>query len=238
MSSLDHFAPNFKRAAVRWPGLSENHTEFVDSFDRGKEDVLVRANSYVQAVCKTVLSEAGKDIEENASHQKLLSCALSALDLSVHTATGEIREIINGHNKISDAVNNIRNHVDTVSHGRVSNFESTYKNQRRIVVVGTDAVLGLLLDAEAGFEPNLKTTSRPHSDFSGSNELVNRGLVNVGIFDDEKNGQSTLEIETLAGTYRFSLSEILWSLEREGYVAVLDEVSSSIDAQKEKGERT
>lgn len=220
--------------------MSRPCDELADSFESGKEDVIVRSNTYTESVCRTILSERGIELGSSVDHQALLSETFDKIGLKTHPFNGEVNKIVQGHSKISDAINSIRNRGDLVSHGKISGFESTYKNHRRIVVLGADAVLGLLLDADEGVEPNLRHTLRPYEHFPVSNMTVDRtGIKSVRV-SDGVDGISEIEIETANGPYRFRLSEILWNLDRPTYIDLLNqagpELTGDVDAPDETGE--
>jgi hypothetical protein len=229
MPDLDAVAPQFRLAAQRWPEAPTllNHYRDVSAcYAGGGHGLIGTAKSFIECVCLTILGEFGKPMPcSDPSTTELLVEALKTLGLQNTRGASRVDKLLSAHNKMADALSEMRNANDPVAHGRDGFLDALTENECRAFLITADTILALLLSAYEGKEPNLQYTREPYDRFAHLNERIDRTVSMVGMVEDSEDGQ--LLILTLRGPGGEEIdiivppSKILYALDRTAYVGFL-----------------
>ena len=230
IDNLDKLAPNYRRAVRRW----SNAQILVNGYDALEACFLDQAHglvehvkSFIESVCRTIMEEYGAPKSSNKpTTTNLLVTALGALGLRNRRGADQLDKVLSGFNKLSDSLTAMRNINGPIAHGKDAFLDPiTVDHARAFFHVG-DAILGVLLNALEGKEPNLKETREPYETFQHHNERIDRAVyVNAEIEDEDE--QPTIVISVSAGFHeevielRVEPSRLLYGTDRDAYIEVL-----------------
>lgn len=240
-SVLDDIAPAFRAAITRWPDASNLKTHFADlasTFENNGSSLVELSKSFVEMVCITIITELGKELPASSSPTttELLGCALDALGIRNQRGSSALGTILSGYNKVSDGLTDVRNHEGSVGHGKDGFIDAISDRHARVYLLSADTIIALLLQAYDGVEPSILKTREPHSRFSHHNERIDSATQIEAAVDEE----GVVELSFLAGTLedgfdiRVSASELLYYLDRQAYVGVLDALQGVTTEAKEE----
>jgi hypothetical protein len=190
--------------------------------------------SFIECVCLTILGEFGKPMPcSDPSTTELLVEALKPLGLENTRGASRVDKLLSAHNRMADALSEMRNVNDPVAHGKDGFLDALTTNECRAFLITADTILALLLSAHDGKEPNLQYTREPYDRFSHLNDRIDRAVTVQTTVEDGDEGQLLLlkvrgtdtgdEIEIIVPP-----SKILYALDRTAYVGFL--VSSPAQA--------
>jgi hypothetical protein len=227
MSSLFDIAPNLRRPIIRWPdahNLKARFDELSESYGNGSDSIVEHCKAYLETVSITLVNEFGGQVPTNANLTEYVEAARDVLGIKKMPGASQINDILRAQNKMTDALNALRNQEGVVAHGKDGYLAAMSANCHRVYVLTADSIVALLLDAYEGKEPSLRHTRDAHNRFGHLNSRINSGvIVESGI--DEDDG-SVLLTFNLGGnrdpfTLRAPPSQILFDLDREAYLEVL-----------------
>lgn len=235
MANLDALAPNYLRAVQRWPGastLANGYEALATCFSDRSHGLVEHVKSFVESVCLTIMVEYGEPKpSNNPSTTELLVAALRALGLRNTRGTDQLDKVLSGFNKLSDALSDMRNVNGPVAHGKDGFLDAiTVEHVRAFLHVG-DAILGVLLNALEGKEPNLKETREPYETFQQLNERIDR-TVKVNVQIDDEDEWPTIVLSVATGSHEEALdlrvepSRLLYGVDRQAYIEVLNMVDA------------
>ena len=245
MDNLDILAPNYHRAVQRW---SDAQT-LGNAYDALKVCFLDRAHglvehvkSFIESVCLTILSEFDQPKPSNPNLTALLVKTLGVLGLKNRKGADQLDKVLSGFNKLSDSLTAMRNANGPVAHGKDAFLDPiTVDHARAFFHVG-DAILGVLLNALDGKEPNLKVTREPYENFQHHNERIDQAVYMNAKIDDEDE-QPVIEFSVSTGSHvevielRLEPSQLLFGFDRQAYVEVLETINEvSMEPREETKE--
>ena len=230
MTTLDTLAPNYLRAAQRWPGaatLANGYEALAACFRDSAHGLVEHVKSFVESVCLTIMVEYGETKpSDNPSTTELLVAALRALGRENTRGVDKLDGVLSGFNKLSDALSAMRNVNGPVAHGKDGFLDPVSAHHARAFLHVGDAILGVLLDALEGKEPNLKVTREPYETFQHHNERIDRA-VNVNARIDDEDERPTIVLSVAMGAHeepidlRIEPSRLLYGVDRQVYIEVL-----------------
>src|SRR5207245_2632995 len=88
----------------------------------------------------------------------------------------KVDKLLSAHNRLTDALSEMRNENDPVAHGKDGFLETLTVNERRAFLLTADTILALLLSAYAGTEPDLQYTREPYDRFAHLHKRVDRTI--------------------------------------------------------------
>ena len=241
-SVLDDIAPAFRAAITRWPDAPNLQTHFADlasTFENNGSSLVELSKSFVEMVCITIITELGEELPASSrpTTTELLGCALDALGIRNQRGSSALGTILSGYNKVSDGLTNVRNQEGSVGHGKDGFIDAISHRHARFYLLSADTIIALLLQAYDGVEPSILKTREAHSRFSHHNERIDLATQIEAAVDEE----GVVELSFLAGTLedgfdiRVSASELLYYLDRQAYVGVLDALRGvTTEAQEEE----
>jgi hypothetical protein len=234
MADIDSIAPQFRLATERWPEAPTllNHYRAVsECYSGAGHGLIATVKSFIECVCLTILGEFGKPMpSSDPSTTELLVEALKPLGLENTRGASRVDKLLSAHNRMADALSEMRNVNDPVAHGKDGFLDALTENECRAFLITADTILALLLSAHEGKEPNLQYTREPYDRFAHLNDRIDRAVTLEAIVEDEDEGQVLLLKIRAADTgdeieIRVPPSKILYALDRTAYVGLL--VSSS-----------
>ena len=249
MDNLDTLAPNYRRAQQRWPNaptLADGYDALAICFYDSAHGLVEHVKSFIESVCRTILSEFDQSEPSNTNSTALLVAALDALGLRNTRGATKLDAVLSGFNKLSDALSEMRNETGPVAHGKDGFLDSvTIDHTRAFLHVG-DAILGVLLNALEGKEPDLVVTHEPYETFKDYNDRIDR-YANVQVQIDEEDDRPIVVFSVTTGSpeeaieLRVEPSRLLYGTDRQAYIAVLETTKvvsavavDEIEEEKEK----
>lgn len=245
MSEIDSLAPNYLRAKEHWPdapNLSHCYWEIVTCYAGSSHGLVEQVKAMLESVCITILEEFGKPMPSaTPSTTELLVEALKPLGLRNTRGASKMDKVLSGYNKLSDALSEMRNENGPVAHGRDGFLEALEADHARAFLHTGDAILGLLLNALEGREPDLSKTREPYERFPHHNTRIDRSVgVDAAIdFDGDvpivlltfTTGGSAEEIEV-----KVEPSRLLYGVDRSAYIEILGTTATELPDQEVEAE--
>ena len=229
MEPFDAFVPQFRRARERWqeaPTLATHYDSVVKSYEGNGYGIIASVKSFIECVCITVLGEFGKSSPSDAGTTLLLGEALKTLGLDSGRGSSKLGKLLSAHNKMADALNEMRNEHDPVAHGKDGFLDALTTNECRAFLVTADTILALLLAAYEGTEPDLRFTREPYERFERFHDRVDH-VTSIEADIDTDGDVETLIVRLSTATLpdgfeiRLEPSKLLYAVDREMYVQLL-----------------
>jgi len=230
MPDLDSIAPQFRLATAHWPEAPTllNHYRAVsECYAATGHGLIATVKSFIECVCLTILAEFGRPMpSSDPSTTELLVEALKPLGLENTRGASRIDKLLSAHNRMADALSEMRNANDPVAHGKDGFLDALTANECRAFLITADTILALLLSAHEGKEPNLQYTREPYDRFGHLNERIDRAVTLEAMVEDGEECQLLLLKVRGADTgdeieIRVPPSKILYALDRTAYVGFL-----------------
>jgi hypothetical protein len=239
MSPFDEFVPQFQRSRDRWPDaptLAQHYTAVKESYEGSSHDIIASIKSFLECVCVTILGEFGKTAPSESSTIFLLGEALRAIGLDSGRGASKLGKLLSAHNKMADALNDMRNEHDPIAHGKDGFLDTLSRNECRAFIITTDAILALLLAGYEGVEPDLRYTREPYERFGHFHSRVDRAVsIDAAVDSDQDIAILVVKLRTASlpdgVELRLEPSELLYALDRTAYVELLASATSTFDEQ-------
>jgi len=247
-NTLDEIAPAFREAVNRWPdapNIQAHYDDLARAFENNGSSLVELCKSFLEMVCITIINELNKDLPASShpTTTEYLVCALDALGIRNQRGSSALGTILSGYNKLSNGLTDIRNQEGSVAHGRDGFIDTISDRHARIYLLSADTIIGMLLRAFDHVEPSILRTREPHGRFTHHNEKIDKVTqVDVRVDDD-----GVVELIFRAGTLedgfniRVPASELLYYLDRQAYVDVLDAlrgISTEVEEEEDISELT
>ena len=222
----DSWYPGIKAFCTHWydaPMLQQTFSSMEHEFSEGNDACIDAAKAIVECSCRILIEELDdpsaplKPSKSDMPLSELLGLATRLLDL------GEIRDrafanLIREHNRLSDALRDLRNKAGTLSHGKDGFVKKLSVHHRRAAMLAADAIVTFLHEAYLEREPDPVRTLEPFERFRESSSLIDRYSQLSADIDDEGVLRAMVSLPTgdvfdLAVT----TSELLFGVDREAY---------------------
>lgn len=222
------------------PNLQAHYGDLSRTFEENGSSLLELCKSFVETVCITIVKELGGILPINSSPSttEYLGAALDALGLRNERGASALGKIVSGHNKLADGLSDARNNEGSVAHGKDGFLDAISKRHARVYVLSADTILSLLLSAYESVEPSVLHTREPHSRYEHHNKRIDAATAIAAEVDDE--GMLVLSIRTSAPekdesiNLRLSTSEVLYYLDRQAYIDVLNALNGTPRVEDEE----
>jgi Abortive infection C-terminus len=230
MEDFDALVPHFCLAKDRWPQAPtlQNHYKAVkESYEGSAHGLIATVKSFIESLCLTVLGEFGKTMPSSEpSTTELLVEALRVLGLQNSRGASKLDKLLSAHNKLADALNEMRNENDPVAHGKDGFLDALTLNERRAFLLTADTILALILRAHDGKEPDLQYTREPYDRFQHLHERLDGAVTVESAIENEEDSQEiviTLRTGNLPDgiQLRIEPSRLLYAIDRTAYVELL-----------------
>ena len=244
MPDLDAMAPNYRRAKQRWPDaptLARCYNSLNACFNGNAHGLVEHVKSFIESVCLTIMGEFRAPMPSaQPSTSDLLVAALDPLGLKNTRGATKLDKVLSGFNRLADAIGDMRNEAGPVAHGKDGFLDAIAADHARAFLHAGDAILGILLNAFEGKQPDLIATREPYESFPHLNERIDRAVaVEARIDEDADRPIVVFSVATgprgEAIELRMEPSRLLYGIDREAYVEVLKTAELAV-AEDEEGE--
>lgn len=230
MLDLDALAPNYRRAQQRWPDaptLTKCHEAMSACFASNGHGLVDHVKSFIESVCLTIMGELREPMPSaTPSTTDLLVAALGPLGLRNTRGASKLDKVLSGFNKLADALSEMRDQNGPVAHGKDGFLDALTTDHARAFLHTGDAILGVLLSALEGKQPDLTVTREPYERFRHLNERIDRA-VSVEARIDEDGERPMMVFSVATGPrgegieLRVEPSRLLYGIDRSAYIEVL-----------------
>lgn len=245
MRPIEELAPNFKRASDRWPdapNLGAAYKSLDETCKGTPHGLYEHCKSFLETVCLTVLAETKTAIPAgDPTTTFLVRESLKALGLENQRGESHFDSALSAYNKLADALTEVRNQAGPVAHGKEGFLDAITEDYYRAALHTTDALIGVILNAYDGVEPDLTVTREPYRRFSHLHQRIdNRTAISASF--DEESLRPTISFsipgrpEDEPITLRVAPSELLFALDRDAYVELLRTVTELPEPEAEEVE--
>jgi hypothetical protein len=230
MPDLDTLAPNYRRAQQRWPDaptLVRCHDALRACFGTNAHGLVEHVKSFIESVCLTIMGELREPMPSaTPSTTDLLVAALNPLGLRNTRGGSKLDKVLSGFNRLADALTEMRNDNGPVAHGKDAFLDALTADHARAFLHAGDAILGVLLNALEGKQPDLTVTREPYESFPHLNERIDRAVsVEARIDEDGERPMVVFSVATgprgEAIELRVEPSRLLYGIDRSAYIEVL-----------------
>lgn len=246
MAELDILAPNYRRAQQRWPEaptLVKCCNALSACFDGNAHGMVEHVKAFIESVCLTIMGEFREPMPSSTpSTTDLLVAALSPLGLRNSKGASKLDKVLSGFNRLADALTEMRNENGPIAHGKDAFLDGVTADHARAFVHAGDAILGVLLNAFEGKQPDLTVTREPYESFPHLNDRIDRA-VSVQARIDESNDRPVVVFSVATGPedeaieLRVEPSRLLYGIDRAAYIEVLRTADVRVaEAQDEEEE--
>jgi len=230
---FDILVPNFRQAKERWseaPTLSSHYQSLVDSYKSNSFTLIESIKSFIESVCLTTLVEFGKSMPTaDPTTTEMLVETLRCLGFQNTRGASKLDKVLSAYNRLADALSEMRNENGPIAHGKDGFLDNLSNNQMRAFLFIGDTLVGLLLSALEGKEPDLKFTREPYERFSHLHDRIDYSVVvETSIEDDEE--LPIIVVKLRAGklsddvVLRVEPSRLLYNIDRTAYAELLSSV--------------
>ncbi len=188
--------------------------EIVETIERGlreeSDTAIDGAKCLIEAVCKTILNERGKDIGARESPGTLIRKTTQALDLNDDEGGECLQQMVRGMTGAAGGLEAMRDAFGPLAHGRDAHHIKLGDWHRLMAVRTAETIAVLLFEAHFARTTNLRYTRAPFNEEDSENHNIDR-VADIQIDAD------SFEI-VINEAYRYRPSQILYELDREGYM--------------------
>lgn len=238
MVELDELVPNYRRAQRRWPNaptLGKHYEALSTCFSASGHGLVEYVKSFIESLCLTIMGELCEPMPSSKpSTTDLFVAALSPLGLRNTKGANKLDKVLSGFNRLSDALTEMRNEDGPVAHGKDGFLDPVTADHARVFLLIGDAILGVLLNAFEGKEPDLSMTREPYENFPHHNKHIDRA-VRVDARVDEGGDRPVVVFLVATGPLgeaielRVEPSRLLYGIDREAYIEVLKSAEPVVD---------
>ena len=200
---------------------SKHLAEIIETIEAGlheeSDTVIDGAKCLVEAICKTILKERGGEIGRTDSPATLVRKTTQVLGITEDAGGDTLRDMIRGMAAATNGLSSMRDVFGPLCHGRDAAHEKLGDWHRLMAARTAETIVVLLYEAHTARAVNLRYSRLPFDEIDIQNAKIDEAA--SADFDEE-----TREI-VINEFLRFRPSEILYILDREGYVEERAKVS-------------
>lgn len=175
------------------------------------DTVIDGAKCLIESVCKTILKERGGELGSRESPGTLIRKVTQSLELSDDENGGEsLQQMIRGMAGAACGLESLRDAFGPLGHGRDAKHSKLGDWHRLMAVRTAETIVVLLYEAHTAKSANLHYTRAEFDERDPENAKIDQQA-------DIQIDQDTREI-VLNEVYRYRPSQILYDLDREGYM--------------------
>ena len=231
MTDLDTLAPNYRRAQQRWPTaatLEESYNALHTCFSNSEHGLVESVQSFIECICRTIIVETNTQSLSSStpSTTELFVAALDSVGLQNTRHSSKLNKVLSAFNRLSDALGEMRNENGPVAHGKDGFLDPVSNDHARAFLHVGDAVLGILLGALEGKQPDLRVTREPYEVFKYFHDQIDQSASMEVRVDEEDDGP--VAIFSISARphgepieLRVVPSLLLYGTDRQAYVELL-----------------
>lgn len=210
-------------------GNAAHFAEIIDTIETGLRDesdtAIDGAKCLIEAVCKTILAERGVRPGTSDSPAALMRKTTQALGISEDEGGDHLRDMIRGMTSATNGLTSMRDAFGPLAHGRDAKHEKLGDWHRLMAIRTAETIVVLLFEAHNARIINYEFTRKPFDQDDPENRKIDESV--TVDFDEESR-------EVVINDFvRFRPSEILYALDRLGYV---DERNKAASVQLNENE--
>ena len=243
--SLD-WCPGIREACAHWrdaPMLQQTFEALERTFEQDNDACIDCAKSIVEVFCRLIVDELDsptQPIKPKATAPDFgewVGAAVRVLKLG-ENQNNKFLKLVSQHHKLTTALGDLRNESGPVSHGRDGFLAKLSVHHRRSALLSADALVTFLHHAYLEAQRDPVTSREPWERFGAFNQLIDANAGLELMTDDD--GNSELRILLPGGdtlSLSISVSQLLYQLDRDAYIEVLNAARSvpvSATAQDEE----
>jgi hypothetical protein len=161
------------------------------------------------------------------------------LGLQNSRGASKLDKVLSAFNRLSDALSEMRNENGPVAHGKDGFLDAIEDDHARAFLHAGDAIVGLLLNALEGKQPNLLFTREPYERFKHLCERIDRSVGIEAEIDDEGGGQILVLSLSVFGKpeklkLRIEPSRLLFGIDRTAFVGVLTDAPATLEVEEDE----
>lgn len=236
---------NYERASIKWSDaqtLADYQSAITAAIKGNNHGVVEHVKSFIECLCITILTDFDKPLPSaNPMLTELLVEALRALGIYNTRGASKLDKLLSAFNKMSDVISDMRNENGPVAHGKDGFLDSIYVDHSRAFLHAGDAIVGVLLNALEGVEPNLLSTREPYERFKHLTKKIDSAVSMKSYVESDEEGYILNVKLVVSGNkeqeinLRIEPSRLLYNLDRDVFVDVLSE-ALAIDEVIDLGE--
>jgi hypothetical protein len=239
-SAVTDALPNYRRASDRWPqalALAQYYTAISICIAGNGHGVVEYVKSFIECVCITIICEYGESLPSaDPTSTQLLNAALKALGLQNSRGASKLDKVLSAFNKMSDALSEMRNENGRAAHGKDGFLDAIEVDHARSFLHIGDSIVGVLLNALEGKQPNLLVTREPYESFAHLCERIDRSVAvnsRVELEDDLPVLIVSLSIGNKPESIdlRIEPSRLLYGIDRTAFVGVLSDAPETLEEE-------
>lgn len=245
MSDLGIQAPNYRRAQQRWPNaptLLKCYDGLDNCYGGNGHGLVEHVKSFIETVCLTIMGELREPMPSSTpSTTDLLIAALGPLGLRNTRGASKLDKVLSGFNRLADAVTEMRNDHGPIAHGKDGFLDAVTTDHARAFLHTGDAIIGLLLTAFEGKQPDLTATREPYERFPHLNDRIDKAVsLQARIDEDGENPMVVFSVSSGSQNEPIELrvepSRLLYGIDRAAYIEVLKTAEPSVGKKEETKE--
>jgi hypothetical protein len=215
--------------------LQQTFEALEKSFAEENDACIDCAKSIVEVVCRVIVDELDNPVqpskppEENPSFGRWVGAAVKTLKLG-DIRNAPFQKLVSQHHKLTEQLGLLRNDAGPVSHGRDGFIQRLSSYHRRAAVLCADAIVAFLHQAYLDAELNIAQTREPYERFETLNGLID-SRVSLST-DVDEDGSLSVTVNLPGGdslSLSASASKILFHIDREAYIEVLNVAKSALE---------
>ncbi len=170
MNTISEPLINYRKAVELWPE-ARTLSDYFDAIQLAAEGnghgVVEHVKSFIECLCVTILTEHNAQLPSSTPMlTELLVEALRTVGLHNTRGASKLDKVLSAFNKLSDAISEMRNENGPVAHGKDAFIDAITTDHGRAFLYSGGAIVGVLVSAMEGTEPNLLYTREPYERFS------------------------------------------------------------------------
>jgi len=232
---LDALAPSFRRATDHWPEapiLGSHYDSLVAACRNDHCELVDLVKSFVESVCWTILKDHDETLQQaTPGLVDIVGATFRLLGLNNTRGADSFDKVLSSYNKLSSALNEVRNDCGSVAHGRDGFLDALNEDLLIAFLMVGNSILGIIFAALDGLEPDLIHTREPYERFKFFNELIDKSVALEAEIDDA-DGYSVL-VATIRSPssedleLRLEPSRVLYENDRQAYREVLQSINQT-----------
>lgn len=227
------WCPGLREVCSHWhdaPMLQQTFQELERALADENDACIDSAKAIVEVVCQIILDELDppassvRPLENLPTFGRWMSAAVRALKLGDVRHNG-FQKLVSQHNKLTEALGELRNDAGTASHGREGFLQRLSVHHRRAAVLSADAIVTFLHQAYLEAELDLVRTREPYERFGHLHDVIDANVSTQATVDEE--GFVSIAVTLPGGDIlplRIEASRLLYQIDRNAYVEALNAV--------------
>lgn len=159
--------------------LQETYAAFEREFEQSNDACIDAAKGIVECACRVMIESLDdpsaplKPLKQDTSINELVGIVVRLLRLG-DARDRKFADLIKQHNKLADALRELRNDAGNVSHGKDGFIAKLSAHHQRAAVLAADAIVTFLHEAHLASFTRLDRTKEPYERFADLHASIDR----------------------------------------------------------------